>query len=650
VLNNHRFPKWLYNYDSSVTKTQREMTHHLVVYVFQRADGPQSRPGEAEAAVLARLESPGFSLISYRRSGNNASDAGCDLPAIQISPSSSSSFSAVDVDVDAPAFASAPEAMEVDSAGRSSRRLQSDELEAKYEAVLEQSAASRLGSTRSASPGAAPSSDHSQRDFWLYEARAQHSGLAEKAKHLLILWRFLSCVSLADAGVTPDVLSAQIRSHWLRAAAALRASPEGRAAQLEGVMSAFLLSLCRGAPPLASDGAPPRDQLVLQAAAHLLLRALSSRAVQYALQSAITVDAGELDTQQLRERFVDLVVDMYDILGDLLQLGSAVAATALSSSSVTVPALVDDVLSLVYSQQRFALLRGDVSALLMGHRASHSPVETVERLFQAFAAQVQELSSTSGSGPQLAALETALRSAASAGASCSPWSRRWLLDPGSIRAASIPQAQEVSVHPSLVEFSRWIYELACVDLAVRDDGSWLSVRSLLPMLGGMAATELLLDGRLRAFRATPGGVSAMVPAPGGWSIGEYAASFSERTDTLTLDLYALKDSSLAVSANNTRRREWLDGETHMRCISMTLVLEEQLAVEGVQASVDPQDCFIFFRGVVSHAIHSDTPSANSWDPQPKLADMSAASRSVAFRELQWEAELELQGGYVAVPT
>ncbi|KAG7383767.1 hypothetical protein PHYPSEUDO_003308 [Phytophthora pseudosyringae] len=58
VVNNHRFPKWLYSYDSSVTRTQREMTHHLVVYVFQLT-GNRSRPGEIEAAVLARHEWPG---------------------------------------------------------------------------------------------------------------------------------------------------------------------------------------------------------------------------------------------------------------------------------------------------------------------------------------------------------------------------------------------------------------------------------------------------------------------------------------------------------------------------------------------------------------------------------------------------------------
>ncbi|KAJ8540724.1 hypothetical protein ON010_g12502 [Phytophthora cinnamomi] len=72
------------------------MTHHLVVYVCQ-VTGTRSQHGEIDAVVLARQESPGFSLVSYRRSGNNASDAGCDLPAIE--GASGSTFDAVDDDM-----------------------------------------------------------------------------------------------------------------------------------------------------------------------------------------------------------------------------------------------------------------------------------------------------------------------------------------------------------------------------------------------------------------------------------------------------------------------------------------------------------------------------------------------------------------------
>ncbi|EEY67538.1 uncharacterized protein PITG_17855 [Phytophthora infestans T30-4] len=113
VLNNHRFPKWLYSYDSSVTRTQREMTHHLVVYVCQLT-GTSSQSGEIDVAVLARHESPGFSLISYRRSGNNGRDAGCEQPAIDAD--ASTKFTAV-----------ASDSMEVDAVGWTSAEAPTEE-------------------------------------------------------------------------------------------------------------------------------------------------------------------------------------------------------------------------------------------------------------------------------------------------------------------------------------------------------------------------------------------------------------------------------------------------------------------------------------------------------------------------------------------
>ncbi|KAG6950326.1 hypothetical protein JG687_00014322, partial [Phytophthora cactorum] len=241
VLNNHRFPKWLYSYDSSVARTQREMTHHLVVYVFQLI-GSSSQSEEIEAAVLARHESAGFSLVSYRRSGNNSGEAGCDLPAIN--EVSSTTFAAVEVDV--PTFASTSDAMEVDSVAPSTPPGSISNFESKPEAGVAYLSAFTSARTTAAPQFAAGDSDAA---FWVYDVRVHRSGLAEKAKHLLILWHFLGYVTLSDAGVTSDTLNAQIQSHWLRAAGVLQASSgarsSGQTSQLEGVMSSFLLSLCR---------------------------------------------------------------------------------------------------------------------------------------------------------------------------------------------------------------------------------------------------------------------------------------------------------------------------------------------------------------------------------------------------------------------
>ncbi|KAG2761451.1 hypothetical protein Pcac1_g26710 [Phytophthora cactorum] len=163
ALNNHRFPKWLYSYDSSVARTQREMTHHLVVYVFQLI-GSSSQSEEIEAAVLARHESAGFSLVSYRRSGNNSGEAGCDLPAIN--EVSSTTFAAVEVDV--PTFASTSDAMEVDSVAPSTPPGSISNFESKPEAGVAYLSAFASARTTAAPQFAAGDSDAA---FWVYDVR-----------------------------------------------------------------------------------------------------------------------------------------------------------------------------------------------------------------------------------------------------------------------------------------------------------------------------------------------------------------------------------------------------------------------------------------------------------------------------------------------
>ncbi|KAG6943421.1 hypothetical protein JG688_00017610 [Phytophthora aleatoria] len=69
ILNNRVFPKWFYSYDSSVTRTQREMTHHLVAYVFQVLPGHVPMTQQNQQQVSER---------------NNV-NPGCLLPAIDTS-------------------------------------------------------------------------------------------------------------------------------------------------------------------------------------------------------------------------------------------------------------------------------------------------------------------------------------------------------------------------------------------------------------------------------------------------------------------------------------------------------------------------------------------------------------------------------------
>jgi hypothetical protein len=74
-LNNHKFPKWIYNFESGATKRQQTMQHFFRAYVFRLQpdlDGFDGRGsiglgGSRPAVVTAHYSSPGFTLISYRR-------------------------------------------------------------------------------------------------------------------------------------------------------------------------------------------------------------------------------------------------------------------------------------------------------------------------------------------------------------------------------------------------------------------------------------------------------------------------------------------------------------------------------------------------------------------------------------------------------
>ncbi|KAG6951656.1 hypothetical protein JG688_00013637 [Phytophthora aleatoria] len=107
-----------------------------------------------------------------------------------------------------------------------------------------------------------------------------------------------------------------------------------------------------------------------------------------------------------------------------------------------------------------------------------------------------------------------------------------------------------------------------------------------------------------------------------------------------------RDNVLDASFDDqVRRSGQLENSTTVCWISMTFALEEHFQVGNHMP--DGRDRFLFFRGVVAQATYDP---ATPWNSQPKLSDESSASRSVVLRELQWTAELEIQGGYVAVPT
>ncbi|KAG3062802.1 hypothetical protein PI125_g24470 [Phytophthora idaei] len=633
VLNNHRFPKWLYSYDSSVTRPQREMTHHLVVYICQLT-GTRSQPGDIDVAVLARHESPGFSLISYRRSGNNGSDAGCDLPAIDVA--STTKFTAVDFDSPG-VFPSPASEMEIDSVGWASAEPSTrtnEEIHAntyRFQQGQEENKQKQFDN-KSAFPLRGGTED---KYLWQYRLAAINCGFREKGQHLLILWRFLQNHSLRDLKFT-EAASTQVRSFCFQAAASFR-SPN--ASPLHYAVGSLLSSIFKHSSATYMD----RECTIIRVTAHLFLRALSSHTVQRLVLSASTRNEEKTSKLQLQERFLLLISDVYDALGGILHEVLAESGSfTRGNQHVSIPTLVDEVLSLVYIQPRFRHLRVGFVALLMDQRPVGSLSETLNCAFQAFTALIRE---------GMIASVTRSRNSRRLGVNDLIWNRRWLLEPGLVQLLELsPGSPKDYRHEMrLVDAMQLISELGCVDFTVEDDASGLSVRSAVSM-SASACMTLVLDGKLRVFRVLPSGISSMIATTGGWSIGDYTAAFAEDGRSLEVNLFSFAESMSngltpgdAQSINS--RSSASDGTVKLRRVSLLIRLEQEFNKEATGSTVQ-RDLCAFVHGTV----YGSTLSLplNECRNGFKLSERSAVDRAATWSEVEWAALWELKAVYITL--
>ncbi|KAE9013017.1 hypothetical protein PR003_g14502 [Phytophthora rubi] len=669
VLNNHRYPKWLYTYDSSVTRTQREMTHHLVVYVCQ-VTGTQSQYGEVDAIVLARHESPGFSLVSYRRSGNNASDAGCDLPAIEVA-ASGSDFAAVDVDT-RHVVSPASNDMEIDSHYPELMRQHPDIYETKrarthntpqmqfqtYHILSKQQQEERrqnalrgdfLESYRHRDGAAVISQDHQY--LWQLGPSARICGFRDKGQHLLILWRFVQSLSLGDLGFDAYDMDKSVRPFWLRAAAALHEPKPNSSQEFEDVVRLFLEEAFKDEAGVSGSGSAPKAPLsrVIRVAAHLFLRGLTSCTIQRLLLSACMMQSNATSKPQLQERFVLLLSDLYDALGDVLgEVTAEMVHRLRGNQALSLPALVDDVLSLVYSLPRFSALRVEVSTLLLSQEPVGSLSEALNCAFQTFVALAREAMIVPINMQHTKKYAQQQPLAARPGHNDPEWNQRWLLEPGSLQIAHVASgtAREAL---SLADFAQLVYEFGCIDINLADDRSSLSLQSAYSLSGGATTTPmtLVLDGRLRVFRALPSGISSMVSAAGGWSLGDYMATFSEDTHALNVDFFMFADVKTSAYSRGGRRTErHVSGsnshdEMQMRRVNLSIKLEEDVSIG------DSGDIFAFVCGTLYSS--SYTPASMSVTERMqglKLSETSTVDRATVWREAKWSSLWKLQTGYI----
>ncbi|GMF30587.1 unnamed protein product [Phytophthora lilii] len=678
------------------------MTHHLVVYVCQLT-GTRSQQGEVDAAVLARHESPGFSLISYRRSGNNSRDAGCDLPAVELS--SDTAFASVEINHSA----IRSEDMDIDSYDQASSNMsraqeghhfnaQDQAYEEQWQPQHRQQQQQREHGPkvpeewnedwkwreqnpsrhpafryRSSYASQAMKEDFQEEDamndiefratvdievddvLWQKDADIREPGFREKTQHLVILWRFLQHVSLSNLKISVDTMEAHVHSHWLRAAAALRAPVISFSAQLEGIVASFLSNIFSSAnratqaPLTDADAHSAHDQATIRASVYLFLRALSSRNVQHLLREACRIGSGEMNKSWLQERFISLVLDLYDILGDVLRevsVGARANAPEVlrSRRDVTLPALVDNVLSLIYGRTHFSVLRDDVSSLLLNRQTSSSLSDAVNHAFRAFVVQAHEASVAAVAHARPDARQQQLW-----GESSNAWSRRWLLDPGSVQLNALDHntKRDVRCGAAVIAVAQLVRELGCIDIVV-SKGS-MSLRTALSFDGimAMAPMELVLDGRLRGFRVLPSGISSMFAAAGRWFVGDYEAVLSDDGQSVNLNFFAFVEEKTAADAR--RGHEGGGASATVRRVSLSLILEQDFDDKGPATSTQPRDLFIVVHGTVLGSTYTPTSASAGFSaPRRMLSTMSSADRVLVWNELRWTPLFEVQAGYVAL--
>ncbi|KAJ8540725.1 hypothetical protein ON010_g12504 [Phytophthora cinnamomi] len=306
-----------------------------------------------------------------------------------------------------------------------------------------------------------PGPSSQDRYLWQVGSSARTCGFLDKGQHLLILWRFIQRLSLRDLGFDADAVHKEARTFWLRAAAALRESTPGSSQEFEGVVRLFLRDMFKSgasvppARPAADSAKAPlsRKCSVVRVVIHLFLRALSSSTIQRLLFAACMVQSNAASKPQLQERFVILVSDLYDVLGGVFgEVTADVVAGLQGNQSVSLPGLVDEVLSVVYRLACFTALRVEMSKLLLSREAISS--------------QPQDTTTWNGIS----------------GGSWSPV--RWKL------AHVAPGAARDS--PGIADFAQILYryKLSCIDIVIADDISSLTLQSAYSLSGGENATPM----------------------------------------------------------------------------------------------------------------------------------------------------------------
>ncbi|KAG1707166.1 hypothetical protein DVH05_026362 [Phytophthora capsici] len=630
LFNNRRNPQWYYGYDSGSTKAHRELKHVFAVYVFQlyRPSEHQAqqnsnyesgglRSAARLATVAVRHASPSFTIISYRRLNDTRRCKKRIEKEQQAIPSAAKPEPNVIVPRKTTSQTNTGSSSQQDVRdihGTNSMELQN---QPRYENV---DGLERQRSTPAAPPLGLQKALHCPICSSPLSHRSHHllrhslPKTVEDLQLLLVLHNFMSSTPLDAFTFHFGRMDFRIQCQWLASLSSFaQARQHGSAMRFtasEMITSlASKFSLAQFVPDVVQSDMvafdPVREQKVLQLCADLLLDTCSSSRIQRIVNQVCVgqdfATQGTVSPSGSCERFCRLVAEFIDELTRLLQ-----AQTKRNGEDpMTILSLVDEILSLIYGENKYQSLREKTSSLLL--RRDESLEIAMQALYRSLP------------NKPCRTLDSPLLSTASVDGKGSPsnerlssgvWNNRWFVDPLSITVLPLSQANtsESSTSfstPSLLSVITLLRMFASVDISVESS----RVTVVAAMADGTSGTELVLDGQPHMVDSLPNGLSAVAGAAllGGCR-GEYQYQGFISDDGSSIELLFV---SLSASLSSRIVSSWKAQRVHL-----LLELDESrgcggkgfiAVVEVSSASVD--------RNLSDHLLTDDiSDNISTWTP------------------------------------
>jgi hypothetical protein len=611
VLNNHRNPQWYYGYESGSTKAQRGMKHVLAAYVLLLHPLPDHHlnrnsgrgdwtppPAARLATVVARQASTSFTMISYRRQ-NDARRSQKHVTRGEVA-AASAARRVDNTEIRAPADQEATPPLQSQRSQPSTAEANAIDEQRRSYSVASSSAASEP--PEDAEEGMeAPAADQAagaefsplglpspRRPLCCPICRgpllspphprhiALHRDTIDRLQALLVLQLFLRLTPLDACSFAFRPMDFRIQRQWLA-----QLSPHGPTHRSDvqtdpsacrfvaDVASAFSLSDFVAAGSSQRDAAamadPVLEQVVLQSCSGLLLDALLSTRLQHVLSMGLgdtrVHQQGEppnaASPLESCEQFAHMVEALYVELTELLEdrhsrgrpYLAARSSTGCADGHLSIPELVDDVLSLIFAEPKYESLRRSASAWLL--RRDDSLEAAARALFRAFLVQQQRVrpgereafghESQPGSASNSEGGTWSASRPANAG-----WSQRWFLDPASVLLTPASSggdsgnpAAGASTASSVLSCLALVRMLGCVDIWL--EGLELSIDTAVHDTAQQPSTlpgaVFVLDGRSHALKSLPNGLSSAALSAllaAGWDSLEYEGRLSPDGSSLEL--------------------------------------------------------------------------------------------------------------------